>query len=253
MASDTAQTTADEGRRDALRGRWALAVIAAAYFVFLLLYVPRLNNFVMSDREFTGWVGPIAERLARGQRLYDDLVLPIPPGSFVLLAAIHKVAGGPLLLHELWVAAAAHLLMGLMAYAIAVKFSTRKVALLVALTTLVVVTQTPKECVYDHTSLLVAWLSVLAGSHATLEEAQSRRKRLWFLTGLSATATLIFKQSTAVGMTAGWLLALTYLFVVDKRAERHDEARARLSDVAHWAAGGAAGLVTLVLLLLALR
>jgi len=48
--------------------------------------VPRLNNFVYSDREFTGWVGPIAERMNQGQRLYDDLVLPIPPGSFELLS-----------------------------------------------------------------------------------------------------------------------------------------------------------------------
>src|SRR6185436_13457241 len=136
---------------------------------------------------------------------------PIPPGSFVLLAAIHKVAGGALLLHELWVAAAAHFAMGLMAYAIAVKFSTRKVALIVALTTWVVVTQTPKECVYDHTSLLVAWLSIVAGAHATLEEAPAKRKRLWLITGFLATASLTFKQSTAVGMVVGWVVALAYL------------------------------------------
>jgi hypothetical protein len=253
MAAGTAQSSNEERRRDALVARLALSAIAVIYFVFLLFYVPRLNNFVMSDREFTGWVGPIAERVARGQRLYDDLVLPIPPGSFVLLAAIHTIAGGALLLHELWVAAASHLAMGLMAYAIAAKFSTRKVALLVALTTLVVVTQTPKECVYDHTSLLVAWLSVLVGSHAALEDTPARRRRLWVFTGLSATATLMFKQSTAVGMTAGWLLALAYLFVVDWRAGRRDDARARLSDAAHWAAGSGAGLVALALLLASLR
>jgi hypothetical protein len=253
MASETAQSTTDQGRRDAVVARLALSAIAAVYFVFLLFYVPRLNNFVMSDREFTGWVGPIAERVAHGQRLYEDLVLPIPPGSFVLLAAIHKIAGGPLLLHELWVAAASHFMMGLMAYAIAAKFSTRKVALLVALATLVTVTQTPKECVYDHTSLLVAWLSVLLGTHAALEERPARRKRLWLFTGLSATATLVFKQSTAVGITGGWLLALAYLFAIEKRARRHDDARARLFDAAHWAAGGAVGLVGLVVLLVALR
>src|SRR5689334_2636498 len=120
------QRSTDDQQRSRVFGRYALSLLAVVYLVFLFFYVPRLNNFILSDREFTGWVGPIAERVARGQRLYDDLVLPIPPGSFVLLAAIYKIAGGPLLLHELWVAAASHLLMGLMAFAIAAKFSTRK-------------------------------------------------------------------------------------------------------------------------------
>src|SRR5262245_21352463 len=113
MIRGTAQTSTVEGPRSELVARYALGVITAAYLVFLVFYVPRLNNFVMSDREFTGWVGPIAERIGRGHRLYDDLVLPIPPGSIVLLAGIHKIAGGALLLHELWVAALSHCLMGL--------------------------------------------------------------------------------------------------------------------------------------------
>src|SRR5689334_13370142 len=126
MTEPEADSSTDARRPAGLAARYALAAIAGAYLVFLFFYVPRLNNFILSDREFTGWVGPIAERVGRGQRLYEDLVLPIPPGSFVLLAAIYKIAGGPLLLHELWVAAASHFLMGLMAFAIAAKFSTRK-------------------------------------------------------------------------------------------------------------------------------
>src|SRR5215471_5503158 len=104
-------------RREA-RVAWGLLALASVSFlVFLAFYVPRLNNFVYSDREFTGWVGPIAERVGRGETLYDDLVLPIPPGSFLLLSAIQRVMGKALLLQELWVAALSHLLMGLMAYA----------------------------------------------------------------------------------------------------------------------------------------
>src|SRR5689334_4400110 len=101
MTRGTVRTSTADWPRSELIARYTLAVVTAAYLVFLFCYVPRLNNFVMSDREFTGWVGPIAERVGRGYRLYDDLVLPIPPGSLVLLAAIHKIAGGALLLHEL--------------------------------------------------------------------------------------------------------------------------------------------------------
>src|SRR5882672_6025652 len=157
-------------RREA-HAAWALLALAsAAFLTFLALYVPRLNNFAYSDREFTGWVGPIAERVARGEKLYDDLVLPIPPGSFLLLALIQRLSGKALLLQELWVAALSHWLMGLMAYAIAARFSSRKVGVLVALGTLVLVVQTPKECVYDHTSLLCAWLGVVVGTGAVLSE-----------------------------------------------------------------------------------
>lgn len=249
---DAASSTVerDRSRRFA---RIALAVVSASYLVFLFFYVPRLNNFVMSDREFTGWVGPIAERVAHGERLYEDLVLPIPPGSFVLLAAIQKIAGGALLLQELWVAALSHFLMGLMAYAIAARFSTRKVALLVALGTLVLVTQTPKECVYDHTSLLVAWLGVLLGTHALLEDDPKKRGLLWILTGMCTTGAACFKQSTAVGMIAGWSLALFYSIGVEVRRKRRDEVRARVRDAARWVLGCGAGLVLLVLLLLSIR
>src|SRR5258708_26070188 len=128
-------------RRDALAAAALLAVLSVAYLTFLAFYVPRLNNFVYSDREFTGWVGPMATRLNQGARLYHDMVLPIPPGSFSLLAVVQRVTGRALLLQELWVAALCHWLMGLMAYAVAARFSTRKVALLVATVTLVLVTQ----------------------------------------------------------------------------------------------------------------
>ncbi|HEX3595295.1 MAG TPA: hypothetical protein VHU80_09345, partial [Polyangiaceae bacterium] len=80
-------------RREARIARMLLGVLSVAYLVFLFFYVPRLNNFVYSDREFTGWVGPIATRLNQGVRLYRDAVLPIPPGSFELLALVQRVTG----------------------------------------------------------------------------------------------------------------------------------------------------------------
>jgi hypothetical protein len=230
---------------------WALlAVASAAFLAFLSQYVPRLNNFVYSDREFTGWVGPIAERVGRGERLYDDLVLPIPPGSFLLLSAIQRLTGKALLLQELWVAALSHWAMGLMAYAIAVRFSSRKVGVLVALCTLVLVVQTPKECVYDHTSLLFAWLGVLVATRAVLSEG-TKASRYWLSTGLLSSLSLGFKQSTATGMIAGWVAALFYLWAVEARAGRRDGAAERLRGAKAFAIGVLAGTGLVVLLVLA--
>jgi hypothetical protein len=248
--SDEKREQAEGDRREARRAAALLALLAAAYLVFLWFHVPRLNNFVYSDREFTGWVGPIAERVTRGERLYDDFILPIPPGSFALLSLIQRVTGRAVLLQELWVAGLCHLLMGLFAYAIAVRLSSRKVGLLVATTTLVLVTQTPKECVYDHTSLVVAWLAVLTGSVACLSRGTTAR-RAWFVTGLLSSASLGFKQSTTVGMVAGWTVALLYLHVVAGRSGRSAE-RKNVEDGARvYAVGIGAGLVIVALLLLA--
>src|SRR5690348_14105434 len=158
----------DRDRREARTAAALLLVLSVAYLTYLAFYVPRLNNFVYSDREFTGWVGPIAERLNQGGRLYRDMVLPIPPGSFALLALVQRVTGKVLLLQELWTAALSHWAMGLIGYAVAATYSTRKVGLLVATVTLVLVTQAPKECVYDHTSLLCAWGAVYTGLRALL-------------------------------------------------------------------------------------
>jgi hypothetical protein len=243
----------DPDRRDALTAWALLGALLTLYLVFLFLYVPRLTNYVLSDREFTGWVGPIAERVLRGERPYVDFVLPIPPGSFALLAVIQRLAGGALLLQELWVAAIAHLVMGVLAYAIAACFSTRRVALLVSFTTLVLVTQTPKACVYDHTSLLVVWSSVLAGSLALTATEDNRRRRFWFVAGLLSTLSLGFKQSTAIGMTLGWALASAYLVGIETWQKRPREALGRARDAAACALGGVVGLLFVVLLLVALH
>ncbi len=240
-------------RTDERRALVLLATLSLLYLTFLFLYVPRLNNYVHSDREFTGWVGPIAERFFRGQRPYTDFVLPIPPGSFVLLALIQRAAGRGLLLQELWVEASCEWLMGLIAYAIARQFSTRKVGLLVAMTTLVLVSQSPKECAYDQTSLLVAWLDILVGARALLSPENARRTRLWFLAGVLATFSLVFKQSTATGLIAGWGLAFAYLVGIEAWRARPQGVRRRLSDATWCAAGGVLGLVLVALVVLSVH
>src|SRR6266545_3712353 len=91
------------------RALMLLMLTSLLYAVFACLYLPRLNNYLMSDMEFTGWTGPFATRLLRAERTYLDFVLPIPPGSFVLLAAVQKITGRSLIIQELALIAAIQL------------------------------------------------------------------------------------------------------------------------------------------------
>lgn len=252
-ATRDARTKNESEKRERKTAWLLLAVLSVSYFAFAILYVPRLNNYVMSDKEFTGWTNPIAERLLGGKRLYDDLVLPIPPASFALLALVQRISGHARLLQELWVNAICHWLFGLLGYFIAQQFTTRRIAILVALGTIVLVTQTPKECAYDQTSLIIAWLSVLTGAKALLSAESGRRKQLLFATGFLAAVTLAWKQSTATGIMLGWGIALGYLLLVEARARRTEALRARLADAGWVALGVPAGLAVVLANLLAIH
>src|SRR5690606_7510909 len=189
-------------------------LIVLLFFAFAALYVRRLSNFMLGDMEFTGWVGPIAERFNGAERPYVDFVLPIPPGSFVLLQLIQRLTGRALLSQELWVAAIGHLAMALLGYAMARPLVGRLNAVLVSIGTLVTVLQIHKECAYDHTAQVVAWSSLVVGLWALRSRSARGRERLWFAAGLLAGLTLLFKQSTAAGVTLGWLAAFGYLGLI---------------------------------------
>jgi len=189
-------------------------LVVLLFFGFAGLYVRRLSNFTLGDMEFTGWVGPIAERFDGSERPYIDFVLPIPPGSFILLHLIQRVSGQSLLSQELWVAAVGHLAMALLGYAMARPLVGRLNAMLVSIGTLVTVLQIHKECAYDHTAQVAAWSSLVIGLWALRCDSAPRRQRLWFAAGLLAGLTLLFKQSTAVGVTLGWLAAFGYLGLI---------------------------------------
>lgn len=254
MSLPTDASAEDTLEKSERRTAWLLlAVLSASYFAFALLYVPRLNNYVMSDKEFTGWTSPIAQRLFGRERLYEDFVLPIPPASFALLALVQRITGRARLLQELWVNAICHWLFGLLGYFIARQFTTRRIAILVALGTVVLVTQTPKECAYDQTSLVVAWLSVLSGAKALLSTEPRRRRQLLFATGFLAAVTLAWKQSTATGIVLGWGIGLAYLVLVEVQARRPEALRARLVDAGWVIAGVPAGLSVVLATLVALR
>ncbi len=236
---------------DTSRLRAALAVLTLAFLALSIATVPRLTNNLLSDIEFTGWSGPIAERLARGEVPYVDFVLPIPLGSFVILAAVQKVLGRALLIDELSAAAFAHYFMALLGYAIVRPFTSRLNSALVAATTAVIVIAMHKECFYDHSAQLVAWSSLAVGIRAVLEDRPKRRRILWLATGTLASATLIFKQSTGTGIMLGWAAALGYLVLVEVISRQPTTARKRLRDLSAFAGGCVIGLVLLWLVLAA--
>jgi hypothetical protein len=238
--------------RDERIARVLLALVAALFVLFCAAFVPRLTNVHFGDVEFTGWSGPLGSRLLRGDRPYVDFVLPIPPGSFLVLALLEKLCGRPLLLQELGLNAAIHLSMCLLAYGMARTVSSPKLAVLTAIATLATVIQLNKECAYDHTAQVVAWASVLAGMRALGSSAGPRRDRSWVVAGALAGLTLAFKQSTALGAVFGWVLAFGYLTLADHRAGRPDGVRFRLRELGRYAHGVALGLALVWLMLLAL-
>ena len=227
-----------------------LLLLVACFALYAVLGVPHLTNNAVGDLEFSGWSGPIAEHLARGERPYVDFVLPIPPGSFALLLLVQKLAGRPLILQELWLNQICNLLMALTAYALVRPFLSRANALLVAFASLVVLLRVPKECAYDYTAELFAWLSVALGAQGLV--ASRRRDLCWLAAGFCAGFTFAFKQSTATGVVGGWLAAFVYFasLALAKRDRRSLEARLR--DFSRLGLGAVLGLGSLVLLLHAL-
>lgn len=226
-----------EAPRQAWLGPGVLALVGALMGVFAAYAVPRLTNNAVGDVEFTGWSGPIARLYSGGAAPYRDFVLPIPPGSWLLLAAIHSFAGEARLLHELGLIAVCHIAMALIGYAIVRPLTTRENALMVAFASGVILLRGLKECAYDQTAAVVVWGGVAAGARALVAEDARLGARWWALAGLLCASVLFFKQSTAFGALGGFPLVFAYLAVVDPSA-RPATARAALA----WAAGVGAGL-----------
>jgi hypothetical protein len=216
------------------------ALLVATFLGFAAVALPRLTNNAFGDHEFSGWSGAVADEIVRGRVPYVDFVLPIPPGSLIVLGWMQKL-GSFSILNELRLIAFCHLLMAGLAYAIARPFTSRQNAWLVAFASLVTLLRGPKECAYDHTAELVAWGSIAAGAAALVTENERRGRLLWLVAGALAAFTLAFKQSTGVGVMLGWLAAFAYLTRFGLRSR----------SVLAWCIGGAVGVVGLWLLLVA--
>ena len=254
--NDAERSASALAARDEQRDRrlaWSLlALMASIFVVYSIASLPRLTNVHFGDIEFTGWSGPMASRILRGERPYLDFVLPIPPGSFVVLAIIQKLAGRALLLQELALNGVLHLAMAFLAYRIARPFTSRKIAVFSAIATLATIIQLNKECAYDHTAQVVAWSSIAAGISALTSDAGARSRRLWFLAGALAGFTLAFKQSTGVGAMVGWLMAFAYLAGVEIWSGQRSRVRSWLEPLAPYAQGVGVGVGGVWLLLLLL-
>lgn len=239
-------------RRDA-RIAWSLlGVTLVAFVLFQHTALPRLSNAHFGDVEFTGWSGPMATNLVRGLRPYVDFVLPIPPGSLAVLALVQKITGKALLLQELVLNEAMHLVMGLLAYVIARSFASRKSAVWTAITSLLIVWEINKECGYDQTAEAFAWATLAAGARALLGPDEARRRRLFLLAGLLAGLTLAFKQSTGLGAIGGWYVGLGYLAAEALVSKEHERARQLRATLVSYSTGVGLGLLLLWLLLLGL-
>ncbi|MCC6216591.1 MAG: hypothetical protein IT376_17145 [Polyangiaceae bacterium] len=231
-------------------GRAALiggALLAGAYVAFALVAVPRLTNYQLADAEFTGWTGPIARRIAAGERIYVDFVLPIPPGSFAILAAVQRLTGTARLLQELVLASVCHAAMAVAAYFTAAPFAGRRTALAVAGASLATITLIPKELAYDHTAQACAWGSIAAGVHAWLGATARARRTAWAVAGLLAALTLAFKQSTATGLLLGWAAVCSAWLAASIRSPGEPARRARA--LLPFVLGACVGLALLVGLL----
>ncbi len=246
MKSDAAAPDPRTGR---LAAAMALAALALAYALYASQAVPRLTNNLVGDSEFTGWTGPIAERFFRGEVPYRDFVLPIPPGSFVVLALAGR-AFGERLLTELTVNAVCHFGMASLAYSMSRAWASRATSFAVAAATLATVVQLYKECAYDHTAQLVAWGSMCAGAYALCAQSRIARRNYWLLTGALAGFTLAFKQSTGLGVLLGWSLALGLAVILALRRRNDVFCRRLLHDARAYALGVGVGLLLLLVLVL---
>ncbi|MBK7586606.1 MAG: hypothetical protein IPI67_41265 [Myxococcales bacterium] len=216
---------------------FGLALLLGLVGVFAAFAVPRLTNNAIGDVEFSGWSGPIARYFFSGQRPYIDFVLPIPPGSMLLLAALRHLGGEARLLDELGLIAVCQIAMALLGYTITRPFTTRENALLVAFASAVVLFRGLKECAYDQTAALVVWTSVAFGARALTHARDRTRKNAWVMAGALAAITVFFKQSTAVGALLGFPCVFVYRLLF-ARVERRTVKRETLA----WCLGVGVGL-----------
>jgi hypothetical protein len=229
--------------RESRRVELALGTLLVGTFMaFAFVALPRLTNNAFGDHEFSGWSGAVGNEIAEGRVPYVDFVLPIPPGSLLVLGWIQKLGGKLLVINELRLIAVCQLLMSGLAYWLARPFTTRQNAWLVAFASMVTLLRGPKECAYDHTAEVVAWGSILLGTLAMVWLNERRRLLAWVACGTLGTFTLAFKQSTGTGVILGWLVAFAYLGLRQRAVFRR--------GFFPWSLGCALGLGVLWLLLL---
>ena len=180
-------------------GAFEAAVLVAALLALGWFLIPAHWSSIWMDREFTGGVGPLANRLVDGERLYTDgMHSPLPPLPFVLMRVVGGGDAGWLsgsVLNYLFQV----LTLGLSYLTLRHVFGQR-VAFVATLCTIPVFLALRKTVVYD--PFVQAWVALAALIVATLPA------RWPVLLGIVSALALLTKQSTATGIVAGVALAL---------------------------------------------
>lgn len=236
-----------DGQRTRVSEAWLAALgvlgILAFFLSFAFQYVSRATNNLWGDLAFSGWTAAVGHELACGRRIYEDFVVPLPPGPFLFLSWIERLsARGPSLLAECAVCVACHATMGILAYFIARPLVGRVNALLTSAGALGWICGWAKELAYDHLAEVCAW-AALALLVASFRASEARDERRWaFLAGAAAGLGFLFKQSTATGTLASGFVGLGYFAFVERRASASSWRRARAA--AAFASGALAGFLT---------
>jgi len=190
--------------------------------------------------------------MASGEHIYKDFTLPIPPGSFALMAAFQSVTGRFFLLDELWLCAICQMAMLGIGYGLVRPFTTERNAILTTIATIPMLISTPKEIAYDHTALVIAWLALLLMTRGLLIQP-GRARGIWIAcAGFAASCTLLFKSSTGVGAVAAVCLGIVGISWIGIRTEGRQRVRHCLRDIAHLGAGLLTGAVLTLLTVVAI-
>ncbi len=211
--------------------RWLLcelALLLAAFTAIGVVMVPCHWTSTWADREFTGWVVPIANRVAAGQLLYTDGGhLPLPPLSFVLAALLFGA-------HGTWLSESVlnftfQCLAILILYVGLSRHVRQPVPFLAALATMPMFFSLPKTIAYDAiTQALVSLVAVTAaayvlpgreGVRSTHDLPLRRAGRLSAL-AVATAACILSKQSTAAGAALGVCSAIALLPPSDSWRQR---------------------------------
>lgn len=187
-----------------------LLVLGVVFAVIAWRIVPSHWTSVWMDREFSGWVAPVANRVAAGERLYaDGLHSPMPPLPFVVMAVAH--GGGATWLDESRLNVILQIGLLLLAYAALARVMARPVPLFAVLLATPVIFSLSKTIVYD--AMAQFWVALL-GLLLVLRATPGGRWRIVALDAGLAIGTallLLTKQSTALGAFLGTALALWWI------------------------------------------
>jgi hypothetical protein len=235
-----------EAVQAALTAHPAVVELAALGLVLLIAgihVVPAHVATLWHDPEFVGWVVPIANRVAAGQRLYVDgghtampplpalLLLPAAGrGTWLLESAMHFLFQGATVLC-IYLAFHRHL--------------PRLVALAVVLATLLNFLSIQKAILYDPMAQFFVALTIQQLLAHLMDSEGRTRKRRWrplVCAGAATAALFLTKQSTAAGVLFGVPCALVLA--------RGMGLRARIRATGVYLAAAAATTAVLLLLML---